>query len=142
MSTMTKEDMDRVIMQHLEFEAKDDVEGVLSTLTEDVVHDVVGLPWGTLQGLEGARKNYEFFFPNMTLTGFRDVARLYGENHCVFDLECDAIISGEVANRPEKQGTSTFRVLHVFEFTDGKISRENVWADFVTMAQNFKPVEE
>jgi len=142
MSAMTQEDMDRVIMQHLEYEAKDDVEGVLSTLTDDVVHDVIGLPWGTLHGLDGARKNYEFFFPNMTITEFRDVARLYGENHCVFDIECDAVIAGAVANRPEPKGTSTFRVLHVFEFTDGKISRENVWADFVTMAQNFQPVEE
>ena len=139
---MTREDMDKVIMDHLDFEAKDDVEGVLSTLTDDVVHDVIGLPWGTLQGLEGARKNYEFFFPNMTLTGVRDVSRLYGDDHCVFDIECDAVISGAVANRPEKQGTATFRVLHVFEFRDGKICRENVWADFVTMAQNFKPVEE
>lgn len=141
MTAMTRDQMDQVIMQHLEFEAKDDVEGVLTTLTDDVVHDVMGLPWGTLSGLEGARKNYEFFFPNMTITGWRDVSRLYGEDHVVFDIECDAEISGEVANRPEKKGTSTFRVLHIFEFRDGKISRENVWADFVTMAQNFTPSE-
>jgi len=138
---MTREEMDKVIMDHLEFEAKDDVEGVLSTLTDDVVHDVVGLPWGTLHGLEGARKNYEFFFPNMKLTAWRDVSRLYGDDHVVFDIECDAVIAGQVANRPEKEGTATFRVLHVFEFRDGKICRENVWADFVTMAQNFKPID-
>jgi hypothetical protein len=142
MTAMSREDMDRVIMQHLEFEAKDDVEGVLSTLTDDVIHDVVGLPWGPLNGLEGARKNYEFFFPNMKLTGWRDVKRLYGEDHVVFDIECDAILSGQVANRPEPQRTATFRVLHVFEFRDGKICRENVWADFATMAQNFTPVSD
>lgn len=137
---MTREDMDRVIMDHLEFEAKDDVEGVLSTLTDDVVHDVVGLPWGPLQGKDGARKNYEYFFPNMKLQEFREVRRLYGDEFVVFDIECDALISGQVAGRQEPEGRATFRVLHVFEFTDGAISRENVWADFVTMAQTFTPV--
>jgi ketosteroid isomerase-like protein len=140
MSSLTKEEMDQVISDHLGFEAKDDVEGVLSTLSDDVVHDLVGMPWGPQNGHEGARKNYEFFFPNMKVEDIREVKRLYGDDFLVFDCEVDALLSGAVAQREEAQGRATFRVLHVFEFTDGKISRENVWADFVTMAQSFTPV--
>jgi len=132
--------MDQVIADHLGFEAKDDVEGVLSTLCDDVVHDLVGMPWGPQQGLEGARKNYEFFFPNMTVETIQEVKRLYGEDFLVFDCEVTALLKGAVAQRTEDEGRATFRVLHVFEFRDGKISRENVWTDFVAIAQTFTPV--
>jgi ketosteroid isomerase-like protein len=117
--------MDKVIADHIDFESKDDVDGVLTTLTEDVVHDLIGMPWGVQHGLEGARRNYEFFFPNMRVTDIREVARLYGEDHVVFDCEVDAILNGTVVQRPEPEGRSTFRVLHVFEFRDGKISRKD-----------------
>jgi hypothetical protein len=137
---MTREEMDQVIADHLDYEAKDDVEGVLTTLSDDVLHDVVGLPWGPQHGLEGARKNYEFFFPNMKVENIREVKRLYGDDFLVFDCEVDALLNGAVAQRQEPQGRATFRVLHVFEFKAGKICRENVWADFTTMAQSFTPV--
>jgi ketosteroid isomerase-like protein len=70
----------------------------------------------------------------------REVARLYGDSHVVFDCEVDAVLKGVVVQRPEPEGRSTFRVLHVFEFNDGKISRENVWTDNVAMAQSFSPL--
>jgi uncharacterized protein len=139
MSSLTKEEMDKVIADHLEFEAKDDVDGVLTTLADNVIHDVVGLPWGPQHGLEGARRNYEFFFPNMKVQDIREVKRLYGDDFLVFDCEVDAILNGAVVQRPEPEGQATFRVLHVFEFKDGKIARENVWSDSVAMAQSFTP---
>ena len=39
---LTREEMDRKIDEHFRFEAQDDVEGVLATLSEDVEHDIVG----------------------------------------------------------------------------------------------------
>lgn len=43
--TMTRDEMDRRMDEHFGFEARDDVEGVLSTLAVDAEHDVVaGLP--------------------------------------------------------------------------------------------------
>ena len=44
--TLTPAEMDRKIDEHFGFEARDDVKGVLSTLTPDVLHDVVGWPTG------------------------------------------------------------------------------------------------
>ena len=46
---LTKEQMDRMIDEHFGYEAKDDVEGVLSTLAPDVEHDIVGSPAGPTQ---------------------------------------------------------------------------------------------
>ena len=46
MADLTPAEMDAVLDAHYAFEAADDVEGVLGTLTDDVVHDVVGFPGG------------------------------------------------------------------------------------------------
>ena len=41
---LSRDDMDRIINEHYGYEARDDVDGVLKTLTDDVAHDVVGFP--------------------------------------------------------------------------------------------------
>ena len=45
--------------EHFGFEARDDVEGVLATLSPDVEHDIVGWPFGPTRGRDGARPFYE-----------------------------------------------------------------------------------
>ena len=52
---LTREQMDRKLDEHFGFEAADDVEGVLSTLTEDVEHDIVGWPAGPSHGRAATR---------------------------------------------------------------------------------------
>ena len=46
---------DRIIDRHFRYEAEDDVEGVLSTMAEEVEHDVVGYPTGPVRGKSAAR---------------------------------------------------------------------------------------
>jgi hypothetical protein len=43
---LTRDLMNAKLDEHFGFEARDDVEGVLSTLTDDVEHDIVGWPLG------------------------------------------------------------------------------------------------
>ncbi|MGT2465187.1 hypothetical protein ACVOMV_07165 [Mesorhizobium atlanticum] len=59
---LTTQDMDRKIDEHFGFEASDNVEGVLRTLSEDVEHDVVGWPFGPSHGRDAARAFYEATF--------------------------------------------------------------------------------
>ncbi len=49
---MTREQMDRKLDEHFHYEATDNVEGVLATLTADVEHDIVGWPTGPTHGPE------------------------------------------------------------------------------------------
>jgi len=51
---LTRQDMDGKIDEHFAFEARDDVEGVLATLSADVEHDIVGSPTGPTHGREAA----------------------------------------------------------------------------------------
>jgi len=128
--------MDAKIDEHFGYEMRDDVEGVLSTLTENVDHDIVGWPTGPSHGPEEARKFYESLFGDLAEGKVRCVRRYYGENFLVDE----SIWSGIAVGRPfglEGRGRPLeFRLLHVLEFTpEGNISRENVWLDNAAIAQ-------
>ena len=128
--TLSREQMDRSIDEHFGFEARDDVEGVLATLTDDAEHDIVGSPFGPTRGREGARPFYENLFADLSDGSVECVRRLYGDDFLVDE----SIWRGKAPGRPfgvEGRGRPLeFRLLHVIEFTDGgAIRRENVWID-------------
>jgi ketosteroid isomerase-like protein len=133
---MSREEMDRKIDEHFDFEARDDVEGVLATLAPDAEHDIVGWPGGPTRGREGARPFYETLFADLSDGKVECLRRLYGENFLVDESLWRGRAPGmpfglEGNNRPLE-----FRLLHVVEFTDGgDIKRENVWVDLAAMMQ-------
>lgn len=131
---LTRDAMDRKIDEHFAFEARDDVEGVLATLSPDVEHDIVGAPTGPTRGREGARPFYEALFADLTDSRVECVRRLYGDDFLVDE----SVWRGTAVGRPfglEGRGRPLeFRLLHVIEFAaDGNIRRENVWIDFAAV---------
>ena len=133
---LTKEMMDAKLDEHFEFEMRDDVEGVLATLTDDVEHDIVGWPLGPSHGPAEARAFYESLFADLADGQVRSVRRLYGSSFLIDE----SLWSGKAVGRPfgfEGRGRPLeFRLLHVLEFAaDGKISREQVWLDSAAIAQ-------
>ena len=133
---LTKEQMDAKLDEHFRFEALDDVEGVLATLTDDVEHDVVGSPGGPTRGRDASRGFYETMFADLADGSVRSLRRLYGENFMVDD----SIWSGRAPGRPfGLEGNNRpleFRLLHVLEFSEGgDIRRENVWIDLASIRQ-------
>jgi uncharacterized protein len=131
---LTPAQMDAKLDEHFGFEAADDVERVLATLTEEVEHDIVGWPSGPAFGRDGARAFYEALFADLADGQVRSTRRLYGENFMVDD----SVWRGKAAGTPfglEGRGRPLeFRLLHVIEFTDaGDIGRENVWIDLAAI---------
>lgn len=131
---LSREEMDRKVAEHFGFEARDDVEGVLSTLTPDVEHDIVGWPAGPTRGRDNARIFYENTFAALADSSVTCLRRLYGENFMVDDSLWRGRAPGrpfgiEGHNRPLE-----FRLLHVIEFADnGDIKRENAWIDIAAI---------
>jgi hypothetical protein len=133
---LTPAEMDRKIDQHFGFEAADDVEGVLATLSPDVEHDIVGLPSGPTHGREAARPFYENLFADLSESTLTPLRRLYGDGFLVDE----SLWSGKAPGRPfglEGRGRPLeFRLLHVIEFApEGAIKRENVWLDFAAIVR-------
>ena len=133
--------MDAKIDEHFGFEARDDVNGVLATLSEDVDHDIVGWPSGPTKGREGARSCYEALFADLSDGQVTTQRRLYGKDFIVDE----SLWSGTAAGRPfgldGKGRPLEFRLLHVIEFaSDGAIGRENVWIDLAAIMQQLPQV--
>jgi uncharacterized protein len=137
---LTHEEMDRKLDEHFDFEARDDVEGVLATLTHDAEHDIVGWPTGPTTGRDNVRPFYEALFADLSDGKVRSLRRLYGKNFLVDE----SLWNGKAPGRPfgleGKNRPLEFRLLHVIEFAEnGDIRRENVWVDMAAIVRQLPP---
>jgi steroid delta-isomerase-like uncharacterized protein len=128
-TAMSREAIDRILEAHFVAEANGDVSGALATLTDAVEHDVVGDPAGVLHGRSAVGRRYGHLFGNVTGEGAEVTRRLYGDTFVVDDKIWTARVDGEFMGIPGHGRTISVRVLHVFEFSGGRIARENVWVD-------------
>lgn len=126
--------MDAAIDRHFAFEMRDDVAGVLATLTPDVEHDVVGWPTGPGHGREAARGFYEALFADLSDGRIACDRRLYGENFVVDESTWRGTARGRPFGLEGRGRSLEFRLLHIVEFAeDGAIRRENVWMDLAAV---------
>jgi len=123
---MTPEEMDKILGAHFAAEAAHDLDAVVATLTEDAVHDAVGFPVEVLRDHAAIRSRYEQLFTAMEDETVEPVSRLYGTDFLVDEAKVTIRAGEGFPGVPAGQRVS-FRLLHVCEFRDGKISRENVW---------------
>jgi ketosteroid isomerase-like protein len=129
--TMSRESMDKIVTDHFMYEATDDIEGVLRTFTDDVEHEIVGGPYGLLQGKAALRRFYEGLFPELQGERVEPVMRLYGDDFLVDEtIWIGRVIDGKTFRLPGMSGNARIRLLHVFRLRDGLISKEDVWFDY------------
>lgn len=132
---LTRMQMDAKIDEHFNYEARDDVAGVLATLAPDATHDVVGYPTGPSHGRENARGFYEQLFGDLAESNVEPVRRLYGDNFLLDESVWEGRAPGRPFGLEGKNRPLKFRLLHVVEFTpDGShIQREQVWLDLAAI---------
>lgn len=134
-TNLTRPQMDRVIDEHFRYEGRDDVQGVLATLSDDVDHDVVGSPTGPLRGKAQARSFYETIFADLEQQSVSSTRRYYGEDFVVDESLWRGTAVGNPLGFAGRNRPLAFRILHLFEFDDaGAIRRENVWMDTTAIA--------
>lgn len=126
--------MDQMMDEHMKYELNDDVDGVVSTLTDDVSHEVIGAPTGELHGTEQARAFYVDLFKDLKGENVKPIRRYYGDDFLIDISEWNGVAAGNPLGIPGGGKPMAFRILHVLEFEDnGKIRRENVWLDYPAM---------
>lgn len=129
-------EMDRIIDEHFGYEAADDVDGVMASLAAEVEHEVVPSPVGTLRDPARIRAYYERLFGSVKGEGVTPIRRLYGDDFIVDEtLWRGTIEDGSIFLCDGKSGPVSFRLLHVFELEDGKITREAAWCDLAAIQQ-------
>ena len=65
----------------------------------------------------------------------RDRRRLYGDGFAVDESLAESVAVGAPFGLVGLGRRISFRLLHVFEFEGGRISRENVWLDLAAIQQ-------
>lgn len=136
MESIPKEQFDQMIDRHFRFEAEDDVEGVLTTMSPDIEHDVVGSPTGPLLGTQQARAFYDALFADLSGEKVTTVRRYYGPDFVVDESLWEGTAPGTPFGIPGNGKRLSFRLLHVFDMApDGLIRRENVWIDLASVMQ-------
>ena len=126
---MERIEMDRLIEQHLDAEKAGDPARCVAMYSDDVVHDVVGSPLGPLHGPDAARRFYEFLTQNIRTERMDVNHAWYGDDFCVIEHQWHGPVDGEFLGIPGNGRYISFRMLHLWEFKDGRMSRENVWLD-------------
>lgn len=125
----SRSEMDRLIEQHLDAEKAGDSVATVAMYTDDIEHDVVGWPTGPVTGPGAAKNFYDELiaaFVNEDMTATRT---LYGDDFCVIEHRVTGRFPNGFLGAPGRDESLAFRMLHVFEFRDDAISRENVWLD-------------
>ncbi len=127
-----------LVEAHLKAEGAGDVEGAVAVYTDDVEHDVVGFPTGVLHGKDAARGFYEQLTANFRTELEEPTRRYYTASAMVLDQQMTGTVIGTFLGLAGNGRSITFRILHVFEFRDELISRENVWLDVVAVQQQLR----
>ncbi|MDQ6898274.1 MAG: nuclear transport factor 2 family protein [Candidatus Dormibacteraeota bacterium] len=122
-------EMKRLIEIHLEAEKAGDTAGAVSVYVDDVEHDVVGSPTGPVHGKGAARGFYDHLVQEMNTEEMRPTHEYYGDDFCVVEHIWTGTVPGNFFDIPGHGRRISFRMLHLWEFRDGKMSRENVWLD-------------
>jgi hypothetical protein len=133
MHTTSPDEMDRVLDEHFAYEAAHDLEGVMTTFADDAQLDVVGFPTGPRRGTEQIRDLYEQMYKLLDQEEARPLHRYHGEEFLVDETIWSGQLDGVLVGAEGHRGHVSFRLLHVLEFRDGLIARENVWLDSETI---------
>ena len=126
---MDRNEMLALIETHLKAEGAGDIEGAVSVYTDDIVHDAVGFPGSPRTGKEAARDFYRFLTAAFRTEHEEPTHQYWSDDALIMEQLMTGTAVGEFMGLPGNGKRLTFRILHVFEFRDGLISRENVWVD-------------
>lgn len=132
--TMSREAVDALINRHFEHEARDDVAGVLSSMSPDAEHDMVPAPHPPRRGHAEIRPFYERLFADLRGESVTPLRRLHGDGFVVDEVIWHGqVVDGRAFLCPGRSGPVSFRLLHVFELEGDRIRRENVWCDLAAI---------
>ncbi|ANI37873.1 hypothetical protein MVAC_14848 [Mycolicibacterium vaccae ATCC 25954] len=130
---MQEAQMRALIDRHIAAEGRGDIDAAVAVYCDDVEHDVVGFPGGHTVGKDGARAFYAYLTANFRSETWVEQRKYVAGEAIVLEQLMTGTVVGSLLGRPGNGRRITFRMLHVFEFRDGLVSRENVWLDAVSV---------
>jgi ketosteroid isomerase-like protein len=131
---ISRQQMDTLIDAHFRAEEAGDIAAIVDGFADDAEHDVAGRPGDQLHGSEQIAAFYRGLLGELKFERFEPVTRWYGEAHAVDESILRATAIGSPFGLEGRGRRVQARLLHVFEFGDGLITRESAWLDLAGMA--------
>jgi steroid delta-isomerase-like uncharacterized protein len=125
--------MRELVDRHLRAEGKGDIDGALAVYTDDIEHEVIGFPDGRNLGLDAARGFYDHLTANFRAEHWTVLHQYVARDALVLDQFMTGTVVGSMFGLVGNGRRIAFRMLHVFEFRDDLISRENIWLDMAAV---------
>ncbi len=126
---MDQHEMIAQVERHLKAEGAGDIEGAVAVYTDDIEHDAVGFPGSPRTGKDAARQFYAFLTANFRTEEETPIHRYFSDHSMILEQSMTGSVVGEMLGIPGNGRRITFRILHVFDFRDSLIAREQVWID-------------
>ena len=130
---MDSSQMQALVDSHMTAENHGDIDEAVAVYTEDVEHDVVGFPNGPSRGTDAARNFYAYLTANFRSESWNVLRQYFADDAMVLEQLMTGTVIGSMLGLPGNGRRISFRMMHVFEFRDGLISRENIWLDTVAV---------
>jgi uncharacterized protein len=127
--TTTRAQMDALVDGHYRAEEAGDLDAIVEGFLPDAEHDVAGRPGGPLHGTDQIAAFYRALFADLRIDRFEPVRRWYGEDHVADESLLHATAVGHPFGFDGRGRPVSARFLHIFDFRDGRISRESAWID-------------
>ena len=131
----THAQMDALIDAHYRAEENGDIDAIVEGFTGDAEHDVAGRPGSPLHGNSEIAAYYRGLLAELRIDRFESIRRQYGDEHAVDEAILHATAQGRPFGLEGRGRPVRARLLHVFEFSDGLISRESAWIDMGAVQQ-------
>lgn len=132
---MDNAEMQSLVDRHIRAEGLGDVDGAVAVYTDDIEHDVVGFPHSPTRGIHGARDFYNYLTANFRSESGEVLHRYVTGDAMILEQMMTGTVIGSMLGLPGRGRRISFRMLHVFEFRDGAISRENIWLDSAAIVE-------
>ena len=129
----TREQMDALVYDHYQAEQNGDFEAIVDGFAPHAEHDVVGRPGDALHGSDQIEGFYRALLAELRIDRLEPVRRRYGDDHVVDESILHATVNGRVFGLEGRGRPVQARFLHIFDFTDGLISRESAWIDLAAI---------
>jgi ketosteroid isomerase-like protein len=132
---MMRDQMDALVEGHYRAEEQGDLDAIVEGFTTDAEHDVAGRPGDALHGAVQIEGFYRALLAELQIERFEPVRRWYGDDHVVDESILHAAAIGRPFGLEGRGRPVRSRFLHIFDFSDGLISRESAWIDLAAIQQ-------
>ena len=137
----SRNELDRLVDARLRAEHDGDMEAILASMSDAIVHDAVGSFDDPIVGIEAVRRRYHDVLAATVHERDTPLRRLYGRDFVLDEHIWSGRLTGRAFDIDGHGRWMSHRVLWLLQVQDGRIIRETVWNDLSAIRRQLVSAE-